>query len=141
LTYRHNVETLVKHRFFDSLLKPFVHWLLHRETNFLDTLVQRHKVKRIPHLKIVSITVVAIGTTFCYADGSDMKKIRTLFLVNRKLKFLCRVCSVIVHPERKSVLFRKLKCSSISCGCDCLVRESVADRHFPFNYKYSEVIL
>jgi hypothetical protein len=104
-----------KNRFFDSLLKPFVHWsLLHPDTNFLDTLVHRQKVKRIPHLIIVTITVVAIGTTFCCADGIGIKKIRTLFLVHRKLKFLCRVCSVIVHPERKPVLFRKLKRLSIS---------------------------
>jgi hypothetical protein len=61
--------------------------------------------------------------------------------VHRKLKFLCRVFSVAVHPERKPVLFCKLKFSSISCGCDYLMRELGAERHFPFNHKYSEVIL
>lgn len=92
--------------------------LPHSDTHFLDQFVHRQNVKRIPHLGIVTIVVVAVGTTFCYADDTERSELRTLFLVHRKLKFLCRVSSVIVHPERKPVLFRKLKCSSISCGGD-----------------------
>lgn len=128
------------YRFFDSLLKPFVHWAS-SSWHFLDPFVHRQKVKHIPHLGIVTVIAVAIGTTFCYADDIERSKLRTLFLLHSKLKFLCRVSSVIVHSDRKPVLFRKLKCSSISCGGDYLMRESGAERNFTFNHKYSEVLL
>lgn len=70
-------------------MKPFVHWvLLHPDTHFLDPLVHRQKVKRIPHLRIVTMIVVVIGTTFCYAYGIDIKKITNVIFSAQKTEIL-----------------------------------------------------
>lgn len=106
-------------RFFHSMFKPFLHWiLLHPDIHILAALVHPQKVKRTPHLRILTIILFAIWTTFCYVYYIEKLRLRTLFLVYRKLKFLCWVCSFILNPEGKPVLLRKLKYSSISCDGD-----------------------